>query len=51
MSLGTALGSPLALLQAEMVAGKGVFQEAGPIRKRIKVGTDERGSGAKFVKP
>jgi V8-like Glu-specific endopeptidase len=51
VSLGTALGSPLALLQAELVAGKGVFQEEGPTRKRVKVGTGSRDSGAKFVKP
>ena len=51
VSLGTALGSPLALLQAEMVAGKGVFQDAGPVRKRVQVGAGTRDSGAKFVKP
>ncbi len=51
VSLGTALGSPLALLQAELVAGKGVFQDAGPVRKRVQVGAGDRNSGAKFVKP
>ena len=51
VSLGTALSSPLALLQAELIAGKGVFQDAGPSSKRIQVGNGERRSGAKFVKP
>ncbi len=51
VSLGTALGAPLALLQAEMVAGKGVFQEAGPGSKRIRVGGVQRQTGAKFVRP
>ncbi|MGB3244181.1 MAG: trypsin-like serine protease [Sulfitobacter sp.] len=51
VSLGTALSTPLALLQAEMIAGKGVYQHAGPGIKRIQVGSEERRSGAKFVKP
>nr|WP_246455818.1 trypsin-like serine protease [Sulfitobacter aestuariivivens] len=51
VSLGTSLGAPLALLQAELVAGAGVFQEAGPASRRIKVTDAQRGSGAKFVKP
>jgi len=51
VSLGTALGSPLALLQAELIAGKGVFQDSGPGSKRIQVGKTERRSGAKFIKP
>lgn len=51
VSLGTALASPLALLRAEMVAGKGVFQDAGPQNRRVKVGAGNRESGAKFVKP
>ena len=51
VSLGTALGAPLALLQAELVAGKGVFQGAGPGSKRVIVGQRNTGSGAKFVKP
>ena len=51
VSLGTDLGAPLALLQAELIAGKGVFQEAGPSSKRIIVGQTNRETGAKFVKP
>ena len=51
VSLGTDLGAPLALLQAEMIAGKGVFQEPGPNSKRIIVGQTNRETGAKFVKP
>lgn len=51
VSLGTALGAPLALLQAELVAGKGVFQDAGPGANRLKVGQRNSSSGAKFVKP
>ena len=52
VSLGTSLGVPLALLQAELVAGKGVFQEEGPGSRRIRVGEGSRQSGgAKFVKP
>jgi hypothetical protein len=45
------LGTPLALLQAELVAGGGVFQEEGPGSRRIKVAEGQRRSGAKFVKP
>ncbi len=51
VSLGTSLGAPLARLQAEMVAGKGVFQEAGPGASRLRVGDARRDTGAKFVKP
>ena len=51
VSLGTDLGPPLALLQAELIAGKGVFQEPGPSSKRIVVGQSNRETGAKFVKP
>lgn len=51
VSLGTDLGAPLALLQAELVAGKGVFQEQGPSSKRVIVGQSSRQTGAKFVKP
>ena len=50
VSLGTALGAPLALLQAELVAGKGVFLDSNPAGKRIRVG-EERGTGAKFIRP
>lgn len=49
VSLGTALGAPLARLQAEMMAGKGVFQShAAP---RIRVGDAPNNTGAKFIKP
>jgi len=51
VSLGTALGAPLALLQAELVAGKGVFLESGPAGKRIRVDQQQRRTGAKFVRP
>ncbi len=51
VSLGTSLGAPLALLQAEMVAGKGVFIEPGPGSKRVIVGQAQRETGAKFVRP
>lgn len=51
VSLGTALGAPLALLQAELVAGKGVFQHEGPGSRRIRVGQPNRDTGAKFVRP
>lgn len=51
VSLGTALAAPLALLQAELVAGKGVFQEAGPPLQRVGVGERSSTSGAKFVRP
>jgi protease YdgD len=51
VSLGTALGAPLALLQAELVAGKGVFQHEGPASQRIRVGHSQRDTGAKFVRP
>lgn len=51
VSLGTDLVAPLALLQAELIAGKGVFQELGPSSTRIIVGQSNRETGAKFVKP
>lgn len=51
VSLGTALGSPLALLQAELVAGKGVYQAPGIERKRVLAEDRRRTTGAKFVKP
>lgn len=51
VSLGTALAAPLALLQAELLAGKGVFQTAGPAGNRVIVGQGSRDTGAKFVKP
>lgn len=51
VSLGTALDAPLAQLQADLLAGKGVYDESGPGRKRVLVGKDARDTGAKFVKP
>jgi protease YdgD len=51
VSLGTALGAPLALLQAELVAGKGVFLDTGPASQRVIVGGPQRETGAKFVRP
>lgn len=50
VSLGTALGTPLEVLRAELVAGRGVFQQ-GSTQKRVQVGQDTRQNGAKFVKP
>jgi V8-like Glu-specific endopeptidase len=51
VSLGTALGVPLAQLQAELVAGKGVFQSTSTGFSRMLAGERNDGSGAKFVKP
>ncbi|MFK7836739.1 MAG: serine protease [Sulfitobacter sp.] len=51
VSLGTSLGATLAVLQAELVAGKGVFEGTGPRRKRVLVGQGSGDTGAKFVKP
>ncbi|MEM6939091.1 MAG: trypsin-like serine protease [Pseudomonadota bacterium] len=51
VSLGTNLGATLALLQAELVAGKGTFPSGGVQRKRVLVGQSPAGTGAKFVKP
>jgi len=51
VSLGTSLGAPLALLQAELVAGKGVFSSSDAAPQRIVAGEDSRRTGAKFVKP
>ncbi len=48
VSLGTQLEAPLALLKAELAAGKGVFQSAAPQVNRIGAGT-RRNTGAKFV--
>ncbi len=50
VSLGTALGQPLAELQAELVAGRAVYLGAKPGQRRIGVG-DTSGGGAKFVTP
>ncbi|WP_372439860.1 trypsin-like serine peptidase [Sulfitobacter mediterraneus] len=51
VSLGTSLGAPLAMLQAELVAGKGVFSSSNAAPQRIVAGDANRRTGAKFVKP
>lgn len=51
VSLGTALGQPLAELQAELVAGRAVYLGAKPGERRIRVGDEKAGTGAKFVRP
>lgn len=50
VSLGTALGQPLAELQAELVAGRSIYLGAKPGQRRIQVG-EKDGGGAKFVTP
>lgn len=51
VSLGTSLGATLELLRAELVAGKGVFDNGSARRKRVLVGQIGQSTGAKFVKP
>ncbi len=51
VSLGTALGQPLAELQAELVAGRGVYLDGMQGDRRVRVGDDKSRTGAKFVKP
>lgn len=50
VSLGTALGQPLAELQAELVAGRFIYLGEKPGERRIRVGEKTVG-GAKFVSP
>lgn len=50
VSLGTALGQPLAELQAELVAGRAIYLGAKPGERRVRVG-ERNGAGAKFVSP
>ena len=50
VSLGTSLGASLAVLQAELVAGRGSFVK-GSTHKRVVVGQQGEDTGAKFVKP
>lgn len=50
VSLGTALGQPLAELQAELVAGRSIYLGAKPGERRIGAGV-RSGGGAKFVSP
>ncbi|KIN68083.1 trypsin-like serine peptidase [Sulfitobacter donghicola] len=51
VSLGTALGQPLAELQAELVAGRAVYMGAKRGERRIRVGDEKSDTGAKFVRP
>ena len=51
VSLGTALGQPLAELQAELVAGRSIYLGAKPSPRRIRVGDQKADTGAKFVRP
>lgn len=51
VSLGTSLGAALAVLQAELVAGRGDFGGVGARGKRVIVGQSGTSTGAKFVKP
>ncbi|MEO0389553.1 MAG: trypsin-like serine protease [Pseudomonadota bacterium] len=51
ISIGTALGEPLAELRAQLVSGAGFQQAPAPGQNRIRVGTGRRDTGAKFVKP
>jgi len=51
ISIGTALGEPLAELRAQLMAGAGVQQAPSPTASRIRVGAVRRETGAKFVKP
>ncbi|WP_418361304.1 trypsin-like serine peptidase [Sulfitobacter alexandrii] len=51
VSLGTSLSTPLALLQAELVAGKGVFSSSDGGSKSLMAGERSTGTGAKFVRP
>ncbi|MCX7566542.1 trypsin-like serine protease [Sulfitobacter sp. F26169L] len=50
VSLGTALGQPLAELQAELVAGRAIYLGAKRGERRVGVG-ERHGTGAKFVSP
>jgi protease YdgD len=51
VSLGTALGQPLAELQAELVAGRSIYLGDKPGERRIRVGDEKADTGAKFVRP
>lgn len=51
VSLGTDLDTPLAMLLAELAAGKGFGTPGAPRSSRITVGSTRRDTGAKFVKP
>ena len=51
VALGTSLDAPLALLRAELAAGKGFAQSTPPLTGRIVVGGLRNNTGAKFIKP
>ncbi|WP_299026038.1 trypsin-like serine protease [uncultured Sulfitobacter sp.] len=51
VSLGTALGQPLAELQAELVAGRAIYLGSTPESRRVRVGDEKVDTGAKFVRP
>lgn len=50
VSLGTALGQPLAELQSELVAGRATYLGSKQGERRVRVG-QRSGTGAKFVSP
>lgn len=50
VSLGTALGQPLAELKAELVAGRATYLSGKEGERRVRVG-ERAGTGAKFVSP
>ena len=51
VALGTSLDAPLALLRAELAAGKGFDQTQPPLVGRVVVGGLRNNTGAKFIKP
>lgn len=51
VALGTAIDAPLAVLRAELAAGKGFDLAPAPAATRVIVGRPRRDTGAKFVKP
>jgi len=51
VSLGTDLQAPLALLYAELDAGKGHFQPTAPQTRNVLIPSQRRETGAKFLKP
>jgi V8-like Glu-specific endopeptidase len=51
VSLGTALGQPLAELQAELVAGRAVYLGSKSPERRVRVGDNKTDTGAKFIRP
>ena len=51
VSLGTSLAEPLADLREELDAGGGYGLDPSPTQKRIRVGSERKATGAKFIKP